>query len=99
MEVPRLGVETELQLPDYFTATATQDPSLVCDHSSQKHRIPDPLSKVKDQTHILMDISQNCFHCTMTGTPSNFLKEKNTALNFFIIMATPVAHGRSGARG
>ena len=27
MEVPRLGVESELQLPAYTTATATQDPS------------------------------------------------------------------------
>ena len=25
-EVPRLGVESELQLPAYTTATATQDP-------------------------------------------------------------------------
>ena len=27
MEVPRLGVEAELQLPAYTTATATPDPS------------------------------------------------------------------------
>ena len=27
MEVPKLGVELELQLPAYGTATATQDPS------------------------------------------------------------------------
>ena len=30
MEVPRLGVELELQLPAYVTATATPDLSLVC---------------------------------------------------------------------
>ena len=29
MEVPRLGVELELQLQTYFTATATPDPSHV----------------------------------------------------------------------
>ena len=29
MEVPRLRVELELQLPAYTTATATQDPSRV----------------------------------------------------------------------
>ena len=36
MEVPRLGVNLELQLPAYARATATQDPSCVCDlhHSS-----------------------------------------------------------------
>ena len=31
VEVPRLGVESELQLPAYATATATQDPSCICD--------------------------------------------------------------------
>ena len=36
MEVPRLGFESELQVPVYATATGTQDPSCVCDlpHSS-----------------------------------------------------------------
>ena len=29
MEVPRLGVQLELQLPAYITATATPDPSHV----------------------------------------------------------------------
>ena len=39
MEIPRLGVESELQLLAYATATAMQDPSHVCDlhHSSQQH--------------------------------------------------------------
>ena len=31
MEVPRLGVELEIQLPAYTTATATPDPSGVCE--------------------------------------------------------------------
>ena len=31
MEVPRLGVKSEVQLPAYTTATVTWDPSLVCD--------------------------------------------------------------------
>ena len=31
MEVPRLGVELELQLPAYLTATATPDPNNVFD--------------------------------------------------------------------
>ena len=30
MEVPRLGVELELQPPAYTTATATPDPSRAC---------------------------------------------------------------------
>ena len=41
IEVPRLGVELELQLLAYTTATAMSDPSHVCDllHSSAT---PDP---------------------------------------------------------
>ena len=37
MEVPTLGVELELRLPAYTTATATPDPSCICSlcHSSQ----------------------------------------------------------------
>ena len=44
MEVPWLGVESELQLPAYATATATPDPSRVCDlhHSWQQHQILNP---------------------------------------------------------
>ena len=45
MEGPRLGVQSELQLWVYTTATATWDPSRVCDlpHSSWQHRILHPL--------------------------------------------------------
>ena len=47
MEVPRLGIKSELQLPAYTIATATPDLSHICDlhHSSQQCKIPDPLSK------------------------------------------------------
>ena len=47
MEVPRLGVELELQLLVYTTATAMQDPSCVCDlhYSSQQRQNLNPLSK------------------------------------------------------
>ena len=50
MEVPRLGVNLELQLPAYTTATATQDQSHVCHlhHSSQHRQILNPQSEVKD---------------------------------------------------
>ena len=41
MEVPRLRVKLELQLPAYSTATATPDLSRICDlhHSSWQHQI------------------------------------------------------------
>ena len=60
MEAPRLGVETELQLPASAVATAAQDPSCVCDlhQSSWQCRILNPLSGARDQTHVLMDLSQ-----------------------------------------
>ena len=66
MEVPRLGVQLELQLPAIATATATPDPSCV---SLWQHQIPDPLSKARDQTSILMDTSWIYFCCATEGTP------------------------------
>ena len=49
MEVPRLGVESELQLPAYTTATARSDLSFVFDlcHSSRQHWILNPLSEAQ----------------------------------------------------
>ena len=62
MEVPRLGVQWELQPPvnATATATATPDPSHICKlHCSlQQHQIHNPLIKVRDWTCILMDTSQ-----------------------------------------
>ena len=57
MEVPRLGVKSGLQLPAYATATATPDPSLICElhHSSWQRWILNPVSEARDQTHILTD--------------------------------------------
>ena len=59
MEVPKLGVESELQLLAYTTATATPDPSLVCNlhPSSRQCQILNPLSQARDRIHILMDLS------------------------------------------
>ena len=56
MEVPRLGVKSELQLPAY---TTTHNLSHICDLycSSWQCRILNPPSKARDQTHILMDTS------------------------------------------
>ena len=50
MEVPRLGVELDLQLLAYATAIATQNLSHICDlcHSSQQHWILNPLREARD---------------------------------------------------
>jgi len=59
MDVPRLGVKWELQLPAYTTATAMLDQSCICDlcHSLWQCWILNPLSGARDQTHILLDTS------------------------------------------
>ena len=64
MEVPRLGDESELQLPAYTTATATGDPSHIYNlhHDSQQCRILNPLSNARDGTCILVDASQFHYH-------------------------------------
>ena len=71
MEGPRLGVESELQLPAYATATTTQDLSCICDldHSSGQRRIHDPLSEARDRTLNLVVLSWIHFRHTTTGTP------------------------------
>ena len=56
VEVPRLEVKSELQLLAYATATATRDPSCICDlhHRSRQCQILNPLSEARDRSHNLM---------------------------------------------
>jgi len=71
MEVPRLGVELDLQLLAYATSIAM--PYLICifclHHSSWQCWIPNPLSEARDRTYILMDTHQVCYPWATTGTP------------------------------
>ena len=55
MEVPRLGVESELLLPATAAATAIQDLSCVCDlhHNLQQHQTANLRSKARDRTRNL----------------------------------------------
>ena len=73
MEVPRLGVQLNLQLPAY--ATAMQDPSRVCDlyHSSRQRQILNPLREPRDQTHNFIVPSLICFCCATTGAPEGMI--------------------------
>ena len=69
MEVPRLGVKSELQVPAY--TIATRDQSYVCNphHSSHWRKIPNPLSEARDRTCILMDTSRISFCRATIGIP------------------------------
>ena len=62
IEIPRLGIELELQLSASTTATAMRNPGCLWDlhHNSWPHGILNPQNKTGDWTHILMDISQIC---------------------------------------
>ena len=57
MEIPRLGAESELQLPACSTATATQVLSHICNlhQSSQQCWILNLLSEARGRTCVLMD--------------------------------------------
>ena len=57
MEVPSRGVELELQLLAYSTATATPEPSCICDlcHSLWLRQILNPLSESRGQIHMPME--------------------------------------------
>ena len=57
---PDQGVELELQLPAYTTATATQDPRCVCNlyQRSKQCWILNPLSAARDHTCIFVDTSR-----------------------------------------
>ena len=75
MEVPRLGVKSELQLLAYTTATAMPDLSYVCDlhHNSWQLQILNPMSEARDRTCVLMDNSWVCYHWATTGIPLSYL--------------------------
>ena len=73
MEVSGLGVKLELQLPAYTTATATRDPSHVCDlhYSSRQYWVLNPLRGARDRAPILMDTTWVHYHWATTGTLSS----------------------------
>ena len=71
MEVPRLGVNSEMQLPVYATATATPDPIFIC---NLQHQIFNPPSKAKDGNCILTETSQALNLLIQHGNSRKFLK-------------------------
>ena len=71
MLVPRWGIQPELQLPAFATATAMQDLSHICDphHSSWQRQTLNPLTEARNWTWSLKVPSWIHFCCAMTGTP------------------------------
>ena len=71
MEVPRLGIESELQLLAYSTATAMQDQShnFELHHGPQQCCICNPLSEARDLPCILMDPNWISYCWAMMRTP------------------------------
>ena len=84
MEVPRLGVKSELQLPAYTTATAMQDPSHIRDlhHSPWQHQILNPLSNARDQNRIFIDTNWVHYHWATTGSPVWVIYNKRPVLPY-----------------
>ena len=74
MEVPGLGVESELQLLIYTTVTAMPDLSHVCNllRSLRQHGIFNPLSEARDWTHNLPDTMSSS---QLTGPQQKLLHE------------------------
>ena len=72
MEVPRIKVESQLQLQAYITTTAMWDLSTSVDphHSSRQCWILNPLTRARDGTRILMDTSQVCYHWATRRAPT-----------------------------
>ena len=79
MEVPRLGVKIRATAASLHHShrNAGSDPHRIqLHHSSWQCQIPNPLSKARDRTHILLDTSRSHFLCATTQQelPIWFLK-------------------------
>ena len=76
MKVPKLGVESELQLPAYITATSTPDPSCIWDlhHSLRQSQILNSLSEVSKRTHMRLCQFLNLLSHNSNPKKPEFLK-------------------------
>ena len=92
VNVPGLGVESELQLPAYTTATATPDPSHICNLccSLWQSQTLNPLSEARDGTHVLMDTSWVLNPLSHQGTPllTSFFPDCGSRLIFPFLCMT-----------
>ena len=84
MGVPGLGLESELQLLAYTTATAMQDPSRTCNlHCSLRQRwILNPLNEVRIEP-MKMLFCVNLFHLFYWAMRRHFGAWKFSCVSFF----------------
>ena len=88
VSVPRLGVESELQLPATATTTATQDLSCIVNlcHSLQQRGILNPLRVARDRTQTLRETSWVLNPLGHNGnSPKPFYEVSKNFLLLFII--------------
>ena len=91
MEVPRLGVKLQLQLPAYTTATATPNLSMSATNTIAHGNAGsfNPMNKAGDQTCIFIDTSHvlNLLSQNRFNSPSffffHFMVEMNGGANGF----------------
>ena len=98
MEVPRLGVQSELQLPAYATATEMQDraTSVTYTTAHRNARSLTPLSEAKDRTQFLTATSLIRFCCATTGTLTAQILSlaKNTIRFCFVLTSSLLSFSR-----
>ena len=88
VEVPGLGIESELQLQAYSIATAMPDLSCVCNLCSSvwQHQVHNPRSNAKDRSCILTLLCRFSTCWATTGTPSVLL---TTTWTFILWVSKP----------
>ena len=77
--------------------TPQPEPHQIRDHSSQQCQILNPLSEVRDRTHVPVDASQICSHWATMGTPGFLflihlnlgLSTEESMLSFMLTFCTP----------
>ena len=96
MEVPRLGVESELQLLAYATATATWNLSHICSlyHSSLQRQILNPLSKAKIEPAFSWILVRfvNCWATKGTPTYISIFRHHLFCFNFLVFLRNIYFH-------
>ena len=97
MEVPRLGVQSELELEAYTTSMTTWNLSCIYDLCCNSRWILNPLSEARDWTWVLMDTSWVRYCWAPRGTPLSVTLWHSFNLSGLIFL-TAHLHSQTGLR-